>query len=127
CDAHEGPYPDDFPILNARRGRNTQRLPRSREIGEERHAVGFARDVGNAVAGGAKRLAPIFGELGEAVFPIESRPDRATHQAAAGNGGEDGGTQPADGYAPAVDRLLDVAVEAERRFIAELNYRRSVP
>jgi hypothetical protein len=90
-------------------------------IDEQRHAIGLARDVGSAVAGRAQRLAGEFGYLREAIFAVECGPDGAAHQAAAGNGREHGRGQPSDRDTPAIDRLLDVAVEAERRLVAQFD------
>jgi hypothetical protein len=59
-----------------------------------------------------------FRKRGEAVLAVERGPDRAAHQSAAGKRDEDGCGKPADRYAPAVDRLFDIAVEAERRLVA---------
>src|SRR5690606_23364082 len=61
------------------------------------------------------------GALCKAIFAVERGPDGAAHQAAAGNGGKHGRSQPSDRDAPAINRLLDVAVEAERRLVAQFD------
>src|SRR5690606_39034803 len=68
-----------------------------------------------------QRLADEFGALCKAIFAVERRPDGATHQAAAGDGGKHGRGKPADGNPPAIDRLLDVAVKAERGLVAQFD------
>src|SRR5690606_8504425 len=69
-----------------------------------------------------------LGSLGKFVFAVECGPDGAAHQSAAGYGGKDGRGQPANGDAAAIDRLLDIAVEAERRLVAQFDMgRRHAP
>ena len=92
-------------------------------VGEDRDAIRLTGDVGNSIARRAQRLAGEFRDLCEAIFAVERGPYGAAHQAAAGERDQDGRCQPTNGYATAIDRLLDVTVETERGFVSQFDCR----
>ena len=82
-------------------------------------------DVGHAIDdaadGAAQRGFHALGHGGEVGFAVERREDGAAHERGAAQAGENGAAEPLYGDAVAVHQAAALAVDGQRRFVAEID------
>ena len=125
-DANEGTHAHDLAVAAAAgRGGHPDDLARGVGLAGRRQAIGLAGHVGDAIGdaadGAAQRGFHPLRHGGEIGLAIERGKNGAAHQGRAAKTGENGAAEPLHRDAAAVDQPARLAVDRQRRLVAEID------
>ncbi len=125
-DAHERPHPHDLAVAAAAHGGGfTDDLAGRVGLAGRRQAVGLARDIGDAVDHAGHGLTQgcfhAFRHGREVGFAIKRSEHGAAHQRGAAQTREDRAAEPLHRDAAAIDQCGILAVDGQRRLVAEID------
>ncbi len=111
--------------LPRRRGGHANDLARGIGLAGRRQPIGLARRIGDAVGdaadGAAQRRFDALRHGGEIGLAVERCENGAAHESGAAKTGQDGAAEPLDRDAAAVHQAAVLAVDGQRRLVAEID------
>ena len=123
---HERAHAHDLAVVGAAHGGgNRNDLARAGGFAGRRQAIGLARGIGDPLAdaadGAAQRGFHALRHGSEIGLAVERRENGAAHEGRAAQTGQNGAAEPLHGDAAAVDQAGGLAVDRQRRLVAEID------